>query len=405
MTTINDPVYGFIHIPRGLLRDLLAHPWFQRLDRIRQLGTSAFVYPGAQHTRKQHSLGTYHLTVKALQTLQQSGTFLFDSEIEAAEIATLLHDIGHGPFSHVLESVLIPGLSHEQVTLAMMERMNAELHGALTAAIAVFTGTHPKHFLHELVSSQLDMDRLDYLCRDSFYTGVREGSIGAGRIIGMLREHDGRLAIDAKGIYTVENYLMARRVMYWQVYLHKTTVAAEEVLRSALQRARELALAGEKLFCSPALHHFLYGSATAPSFFDDEQNLIQYARLDDSDILSALKVWAQGPDRILATLAAGFTDRRLFRVQVSDEPCTEETLGEARRRIGRQLSLSDAETAYFVRRRRVSHDLYSAHAEGISLILPDGTLRELSQASHIVRTDARATHDTKHYLLTWRDAQ
>ena len=254
---INDPVFGFIKIPRGLLYNIVKHPLFQRLGRINQLGLASVVYPGARHTRFQHSIGAFHLMSEAINTLQQKGLFIFDSEAEAVEAAILMHDIGHGPFSHVLEHTLISGISHEDISLLMMEQINRDLGGQLNLAIAIFKDQYPKRFLHQLISSQLDMDRLDYLRRDSFFTGVTEGNIGSARIIKMLNVVDDRLVIEQKGIYSIENYLTSRRLMYWQVYLHKTAVAYEKVLVNMLTRAKDLTRQGHKLFASPALSYFL----------------------------------------------------------------------------------------------------------------------------------------------------
>lgn len=255
---INDPVFGFINIPKGLLYDIVQHPLLQRLTRIKQLGLSSVVYPGAQHTRFQHSLGAFYLTSEAITQLTAKGNFIFDSEAEAVQAAILMHDIGHGPFSHVLENTLVKGVTHEDISLLLMEQINKDVKGQLNLAIQIFKDQYPKKFLHQLISSQLDMDRLDYLRRDSFYTGVTEGNIGSARIIKMLNVKDDHLVIESKGIYSIENFLMSRRLMYWQVYLHKTAVACEKMLISALLRAKELANKGVDLFSSPALHFFLY---------------------------------------------------------------------------------------------------------------------------------------------------
>lgn len=400
---MNDPVYGFISVPRGILCEIIAHPYFQRLDRIRQLGLSATVYPGAQHTRKQHSLGAFHLMSGALRTLAEKGEFIFDSEVEAAQAAILMHDLGHAPFSHVLEQSLTQGISHETISLLMMERINLTVRGELGLAIKIFRDEHPKHFLHELLCSQLDMDRLDYLCRDSFYTGVREGNVGAARIIKMLNVEGDRLVVDAKGIYSVENYLMARRLMYWQVYLHKTAVAAEEVLRSALRRAKHLARTGVQLFASPSLRYFLYNDVTAADFDrDPDCCLEQYAALDDSDILCALKVWQQADDAILARLAAAFINRRLFQVEVFEDGVPEERELQLRQNVARQLGITMEDAAYFVSKRRVAKEMYSAATEGIGLLFPDGTVRDVTEISQIVRADTPAVADSKYYLFSLR---
>lgn len=313
---INDPVHGFTHIRSQLLRDIVSHPLFQRLDRIRQLGLSSFVYPAATHTRKAHSLGAYTLVHRAFRVLREKGYFVFDSEQEAAEAAILMHDLGHGPYSHVLESEIVRGVSHEDISLMMMEQINADLHGELSLAIQVFKGEYAKPYLHELISNdELDMDRLDYLCRDAFYTGVREGAIGADRLIQMLElTEDDHLTMSAKAAYPMENYRVARRLMYWQVYLHKTTVAAEEVLRRVLRRAHELAEEGREVPCSPALNYFMQGNPFS---------LMQYAALDDSDILCALKTWAQHPDEELSRWSRCFLERRLLKVHVDPENPTD----------------------------------------------------------------------------------
>lgn len=399
---INDPVYGFTGIPRGLLCEIIEHPLFQRLGRIRQLGMAGIVYPGATHTRKQHSIGAFHLMQEAFRSLAEKGVFVFDSETEAAEAAILLHDIGHGPYSHVLEHVLVADVAHETLSALMMERINADLRGELALAIKIFRDEYPKHFFHELICSQLDMDRLDYLCRDSFYTGVREGNIGAARIIKMLDVADDRLVVSSKGIYSVENYLMSRRLMYWQVYLHKTAVAAEELLRATLERARELALNGTELFCTPALRHFLYDTVTGSDFETNPIHLQRYAELDDSDILSALKVWQSAPDKTLATLAGCFIGRRLFKTDVYDDDIPDGLTDELKAQAALELNIPLAQAHYFVRTKTVEKEMYSASAEGIGILYPDGTVRDVATASHIVRTDSPATGDRKHYVFRYR---
>ena len=288
---INDPVFGFIKIPRGLLYDVVQHPLMQRLNRINQLGLASVVYPGARHTRFQHSLGAFHLTSEAILSLQQKGNFIFDSEAEAVQAAILMHDIGHGPFSHVLEHTLISGISHEDISLLMMERINRQTGGQLNLAISIFKSEYPKQFLHQLISSQLDMDRLDYLRRDSFFTGVTEGNIGSARIIKMLNVVNDSLAVESKGIYSLENFLTTRRLMYWQVYLHKTAVACEKVLVNTLMRAKTLTREGKNLFASPSLKYFLQNEVDKAWFTSHEETLDMYSDLDDSDIWSALKAW------------------------------------------------------------------------------------------------------------------
>lgn len=396
---VNDPVYGFVSVPRGLLCELINHPAFQRLSRIRQLGMSALVYPGATHTRWAHSLGAYHLMREAFRALKEKGVFVFDVEEEGAEIAILLHDIGHGPFSHVLEHTLIEHLSHEEITRALMRRLNRELGGALGMAIQIYSDEYPKHFLHQLICSQLDTDRLDYLCRDSFYTGVREGNIGAARLIKMLSVADDRLVVEGKGLYSVENYLMARRLMYWQVYLHKTAVAAEEMLRAALERAKELTRGGVRLFASPQLEYFLRSEVQTSHFEEDEECINHFLNLNDSDILCALGVWQHSEDAVLSALAGGFVNRRLFKADIFEGNVSGEALDDCREQVAAQLHIPLEATRYFVRRRFVSKEMYSANAEGIKVQMPDGAIADVSDVSHIVRGEAVTMEEGRTYVF------
>lgn len=396
---VNDPVYGFVSVPRGLLCELINHPAFQRLSRIRQLGMSALVYPGATHTRWAHSLGAYHLMREAFRSLKEKGVFVFDVEEEGAEIAILLHDIGHGPFSHVLEHTLIEHLSHEEITRALMRRLNREFGGALGMAIQIYSDEYPKRFLHQLICSQLDTDRLDYLCRDSFYTGVREGNIGAARLIKMLSVADDRLVVEGKGLYSVENYLMARRLMYWQVYLHKTAVAAEEMLRAALERAKELTRGGVRLFASPQLEYFLRSEVQTSHFEEDEECINHFLNLNDSDILCALGVWQHSEDAVLSALAGGFVNRRLFKADIFEGNVSVEALDDCRERVAAQLHIPMEATRYFVRRRFVSKEMYSANAEGIKVQMPDGAIADVSDVSHIVRGEAVTMEEGRTYVF------
>ena len=396
---VNDPVYGFVSVPRGLLCELINHPAFQRLSRIRQLGMSALVYPGATHTRWAHSLGAYHLMREAFRALKEKGVFVFDVEEEGAEIAILLHDIGHGPFSHVLEHTLIEHLSHEEITRALMRRLNREFGGALGMAIQIYSDEYPKRFLHQLICSQLDTDRLDYLCRDSFYTGVREGNIGAARLIKMLSVADDRLVVEGKGLYSVENYLMARRLMYWQVYLHKTAVAAEEMLRAALERAKELTRGGVRLFASPQLEYFLRSEVQTSHFEEDEECINHFLNLNDSDILCALGVWQHSEDAVLSALAGGFVNRRLFKADIFEGNVSGEALDDCRERVAAQLHIPLEATRYFVRRRFVSKEMYSANAEGIKVQMSDGAIADVSDVSHIVRGEAVTMEEGRTYVF------
>ncbi len=399
---INDPVFGFIKIPRGLLLDIVEHPLMQRLTRINQLGLTSVVYPGARHTRFQHSIGAFHLTSEAILTLQQKGHFIFDSEAEAVEAAILMHDIGHGPFSHVLEHTLISGISHEDISLLMMERINQDLGGQLGLAMKIFKDEYPKRFLHQLISSQLDMDRLDYLRRDSFYTGVTEGSIGSARIIKMLNVVDDRLVVEAKGIYSIENYLTSRRLMYWQVYLHKTAVAYENVLVNMLTRAKELTRRGERLFASPSLSYFLCNDVDRTWFGNHPETLQMYEELDDNDVWSSIKVWMHHDDKILSTLAHDMACRRIFKVEVTDEPVSDVHITEIRRRIADSMGIDESEAGYMMGINTVQKDMYDPEDETITIIYKDGTAKDISQASELFNIQQLSKKIKKYYLCYQR---
>ncbi|MBQ7421229.1 MAG: HD domain-containing protein [Prevotella sp.] len=400
--TIIDPVFGFIKVPRGLLLSIVKHPLMQRLTRIKQLGMASVVYPGAQHTRFQHSLGAFHLMSEAIQTLTQKGIFIFDSEAEAIQAAILLHDIGHGPFSHVLENTLIRGISHEEISLLMMERINEEMNEELNLAIKIFKDEYPKRFLHQLISSQLDMDRLDYLRRDSFYTGVHEGNIGSARIIKMLNVVDDNLVIDHKGIYSIENYLTSRRLMYWQVYLHKTAVACEKVLVNALLRAKQLAHEGKELFASPALRYFLYNDIDENWFASHEEALENYCLLDDSDIWSAMKTWAQDDDKILALLAKGLLERRIFKVEVREEPPAAEELEAIRKSLAEHFGVGLEDADYLMGINTLQKDMYDINDDHISILYKDGTLKDVAEASEILNVSLLSKKIRKYYLCYQR---
>lgn len=399
---INDPVFGFIRVPRGLLLDIVRHPAFYRLSRIKQLGGANIVYPGAQHTRLQHSLGAFHLMGNAIRSLQEKGSFIFDSEAEAVQAAILLHDIGHGPFSHVLEYTLISGVSHEDISLMVMERMNEEMRGQLSLAIKIFKDEYPKRFLHQLISSQLDMDRLDYLKRDAFFTGVNEANIGSSRIIDMLDMADDQLVVDKKGLYSIENYLVCRRLMYWQVYLHKTSVAAEHVMINALTRAKQLACQGEDLFCSPALRFFLYQQIDRKTFFSNPECLKQYLQLDDNDIWSALKTWCNHPDPVLSLLSSDFINRRIFKVEMSDEPVSEERKQAKLQELSEHFHISIEDASLLISCIEVGKDMYSLDDDLIEIRFNDGSTRELTEASDMLNTSLASKKVRKHYFCYQR---
>jgi HD superfamily phosphohydrolase len=400
---INDPVFGFINIPRGLLYDIVRHPLLQRLNRIKQVGLSSVVYPGAQHTRFQHSLGAFYLMSEAIQHLRAKGNFIFDSEAEAVKAAILMHDIGHGPFSHVLENTIVQGISHEEISLMLMECINREVGGQLTLAIQIFKDEYPKRFLHQLVSGQLDMDRLDYLSRDSFYTGVSEGNIGAARIIKMLDVKDDQLVVESKGIYSIENFLVARRLMYWQVYLHKTSVAYENMLVSALLRAKELASKGVELFASPALKFFLYNDINRERFKSDPKCLENFILLDDNDIWTALKVWCNHNDIILATLSQGMVNREIFKVEVSPTPCTEERLNTISERIAKQLHISKEDTRYFISTPSIEKNMYNPADDSIDILYNDGSTTNIAEASDMLHLSVLSKKVKKYYICYLRE--
>ena len=399
---INDPVFGFINIPKGLLYDIVRHPLLQRLTRIKQVGLSSVVYPGAQHTRFQHSLGAFYLMSEAITQLASKGNFIFDSEAEAVQAAILLHDIGHGPFSHVLEDTIVKGIPHEEISLMLMERMNKEVNGQLSLAIQIFKDEYPKRFLHQLVSGQLDMDRLDYLRRDSFYTGVTEGNIGSARIIKMLDVADDRLVVESKGIYSIENFLMARRLMYWQVYLHKTSVAYEKMLISTLLRAKELASQGIELFASPALHFFLYNDITPTEFYSNPDCLENFIQLDDNDIWTALKVWSTHTDKVLSTLSMGMINRNIFKVEISSEPISEDRKKELTLQISQQLDIPLSEANYFVSTPSIEKNMYDPADDSIDIIYNDGTIKNIAEASDMLNISLLSKKVKKYYLCYQR---
>ena len=396
---INDPVFGFISIPNELIFDVLQHPYVQRLNRIRQLGLSYVVYPGAQHSRFLHSIGAMHLMSDAIASLRQKGIAITDDEANGAMIAILLHDLGHAPFSHVMEHTLIEGITHEDVSLIMMEQINREMHGALDTAIAIFTNKYSKHFLHQLISSQFDMDRMDYLCRDSFFTGVTEGSVASARLIKMLNVVDDHLVIEAKGIYSVEKFLIARRLMYWQVYLHKTSVAAEQLLIKILERAKQLAREGVELFCPPALHYFLYQHMTGDAFAQDSYALQQYALLDDSDILSAIKAWQTQADTTLRLLAEAFVNRRLFKGRLLEQPLTAEERNSLLQQYAQRLGITASDAEYFFTEHVSTSNTYSEKDDSIDILYNDGKVRNIAEASEMLNLQTLTYKPQKLYLF------
>ena len=399
---INDPVFGFIKIPRGLLLSIVKHPLFQRLSRIKQLGLASVVYPGAQHTRFQHSLGAFHLMSEAVQSLSQKGIFFFDSETEALQAAILMHDIGHGPFSHVLENTLIRGISHEDISLMMMDQINQEMNGQLNLAIKIYKDEYPKRFMHQLISSQLDVDRLDYLRRDSFFTGVTEGNIGSARIIKMLNVVDDRLVVEQKGIYSIENYLTSRRLMYWQVYLHKATVAYEKVLVNVLLRAKHLARQGVQLFATPALRFFLYNDVDANFFHAEEEALANYEMLDDNDIWSSVKTWTRHEDKILSILSRDLVERRLFHVEIREEPISTSEIEEIQSQLAARFDIPFEDAAYLMSVNTIQKDMYDINDDHIDILYKDDTIKDIAEASEILNVALLSIKIRKYYLCYQR---
>lgn len=411
---INDPVFGFLSIPNELTYDVLQHPFVQRLGRIRQLGLSNMVYPGAMHSRFLHSIGAMHLMQEAIAVLRGKGVNISDTEATGAEIAILLHDIGHGPFSHVLEHTLVDGITHEEISLMMMEQINHDLsasegqlsidnRGKLDQAIAIFRDEYPRHFLHQLISSQLDVDRMDYLCRDSFFSGVQEGRVASERLLKMMNVVDDRLVVEQKGIYSVEKFLVARRLMYWQVYLHKTSVAAEQLLIKILSRAKELAEQGVELFAAPALHYFLYNKVTAADFAPGSQAFTLYAKLDDNDVMSAIKVWMDSDDTVLRLLSQSFIHRNLFRGRLLTEPLTDAERKVWRQHYANRYGISLHEADYFFVEHVSTNRTYSEREDSIDILYNDGSVRDIAEASEILDLKSLTRKPVKLYLFTYRE--
>ncbi len=399
---INDPVFGFINIPGEFIYSIIQHPYLQRLNRIRQLGLASFVYPGAQHTRLHHSIGAMYLMNEAIIQLRSKGHEITEQEAEGALACILMHDIGHGPFSHVLENTLVTGIHHEEISLMLMNRIDKEYKGRLALTIEIFKNEYPKKFLHQLVSGQLDMDRLDYLRRDSFFTGVHEGNIGSARIIKMLNLKDDRLVVEAKGIYSIENFLMARRLMYWQVYLHKTAVASEKMLINTLKRAKELAGKGVELFASPSLSYFLYRSVDNSAFRNNPSAIGHFVDLDDNDIWCALKVWTTHPDKVLSTLSKGIVNRNLFKIEIRNEPFEKAYIDQYIDEYARQFGLEYEDAAYFVSSDEVSTNMYNEEDDSIDILYNNGEIKGISEASDMLNIQLLSKKIRKYYFCFLR---
>ena len=394
---VNDPVYGFITIQYELLFDIIEHPWFQRLRRIRQLGLTDYVYPGAQHTRFHHALGAMHLMSLAIESLRSKGHEITDEENLAAQAAILLHDIGHGPFSHALEHSIVNGLNHEELSLLFMRKLNAHFEGKLEMAIAIFTDKYHKKFLHQLLSSQLDVDRLDYLNRDSFYTGVAEGTVGSDRIIKMMEVVNGELVLEEKGIYSIEKFLLARRLMYWQVYLHKTVLAAENLLVNMLKRAKYLAQNGEVVFATKGLNYFLNSTNSTYNENLDDEFIEHFSHLDDYDIFAAAKEWMSHTDKILVELSTRLIERKLFKIRIEDQPFKQSEIAELKA-LWQLKGNSEQDAFYYIFTGEITNSAYKSGEEKINILLKNGTIRDVRDASDQLRLSVYSESTRKYFL-------
>lgn len=395
---INDPVYGFIAINSPLIFEIISHPWYQRLRRIKQMALAHLVYPGAVHTRLHHSLGAYHLMCSALGELKNKGIEITEEEETGAQIAILLHDIGHGPFSHALESVLMQDVHHEEISLLLMKQLNEQFLGQLETAIDIFTNAHPKKFLHQLVSGQLDVDRMDYLTRDSFFTGVSEGVIGYDRIIKMLTVYNGELVVEEKAIYSIEKFLVARRLMYWQVYLHKTVLGAEMILIKILERARALGLENENVLAESVLKDFLLNRNNS----DITKNLEAFCSLDDTDIVAAIKSWCHHPDKVLSVLCNGVMNRRLLKVRIQSEPIPEEALIAARNNVMETLQLNDEDASYLAFTGVAENRTYNPYNEKINILFKNGTVKDISAVDNALIQHNLSSPVKKFYICYFK---
>lgn len=400
---INDPVYGFISIPGDLIYDIIEHPWFQRLRNIKQLGLTSFVYPGANHSRFQHCLGALHLMYNALATLKDKDVRITPQEEEATLIAILLHDIGHGPFSHALENSLINGITHEDLSLILMKKMNEEFSGRLGLAIDIFTGDYNRKFFHELITGQMDMDRLDYLRRDSFFTGVIEGSVGSDRIIRMLNVVNDSLVMDEKGIYSLEKFLIARRLMYWQVYMHKTVLASESLLVNVLKRAKELATSGSDLYATPALSFFLYNNIghddlTINGDFTPGLIVSNFTRLDDTDILTSAKYWADHNDKVLSDLSLRLMSRDLLAIELQNEPFPDEKVRLLKDMTASMMQINLELTDYYVFSNTIYNLTYAPDSSEVRILLKNGNIADITTVSDLFEHKLLSERVTKYFL-------
>ncbi|MEY4110864.1 MAG: hypothetical protein RLZZ46_1219 [Bacteroidota bacterium] len=395
---INDPVYGFISINDPLILAVIDHPWFQRLRRIKQLGLTSFVYPGALHTRFHHAIGAMHLMNSCIAVLREKGFSISEDEKRAALLAILLHDIGHGPFSHALEGTLIEDAHHEDLSLLFISRLNEIFNGELSLAMQIFSDKYPRKFLHKLVSGQLDMDRLDYLRRDSFFTGVSEGIINSDRIISMLSLVDDEPVVESKGIYSVEKFVVARRLMYWQVYLHKTVISAERLLVGVIKRAAELLRRGEKFFCVPALMPFLKAEITAGDIIAQPDALQAFAMIDDDDVFASVKAWQSHPDKVLSFLASCLVNRRLFKTEIMQSPPSAEYLSQLHSALCNKFPFATENPGYLLDSGSLSNNAYAAGESGIKILYRTGELLDLAAAADQLNISVLSSPVQKYYL-------
>jgi HD superfamily phosphohydrolase len=394
---VNDPVYGFLRFPETEIMQIIDHPWFQRLRNIRQMGTAQLVYPGASHTRLHHSLGACHLMGKALDELRAKGVEITQEEYTGARMAILLHDIGHGPYSHALEHSLADGIGHETLSQLAMHRLNFVFGGLLNTAIEIFDNTYPKRFLHQLVSSQLDVDRMDYLNRDSFYTGVSEGVIGYDRILQMLTVHDDELMVEEKGVHSVEKFIIARRLMYWQVYLHKTVLGSEVLLINILKRAKELTQEGKEIFATPSLKYFLANSLKIDDFKTDPAHLDRFCELDDNDIMASVKVWQKHEDKVLSQLCTMLVERKLYKVVMSSE-ALDGLVEEKRNELIRKQNIPEEYLQYYIVAGTTSNNTYNINDERIRIAMKNGMVRDISEIDNPIVNRALSLPVHKNYL-------
>lgn len=402
---INDPLYGFISIPTELIFDIIEHPYFRRLSRIRQLGLTHMVYPGAIHSRFNHALGALHLMSNAIEVLRSKGHDISFEEAEGACIAILLHDIGHSPFSHALEHSIVTGIRHEALSLLFMQHLNSVFDGRLSTAIEIFQNKYPKKFLHQLISGQLDVDRLDYLNRDSFYTGVQEGIVGSERIIKMLNVYDDNLVVDEKGIISVEKFIVSRIGMYWQVYLHKTVLAAEFLLVNILKRARELCGKGQKLFCTPVFRFFLENSFDASDFRNNPQVLKNFSRLDDFDIMAGIKVWVDHPDLILSELCKCLINRNLYKSELQTEKFDALKIKKLKELTMSRFKIKEEEVPYFLVHELISNEAYDQASQNILILLKSQRVSDITEVSHHINLSALNSRIEKHLLCFHRNLE